>query len=144
METWHCKKLKFDSNDKNDLVLIRGNYDNFVLKEPPRIPFSINELKMRRNISKDVFKRITFFVDVIKDNYPTFDLSAFYRNIKTLCVILFYNNDENFEKAGWYNMYDNEIHIVKNLLDSSFFHELFHLSTTYLIAEENLIYTGFC
>jgi hypothetical protein len=138
---WHVKQLEYEF--ANNYALIKTNKLKYMVFFPPTIKSGPKLLKERLSLRKVFFRKISFFISINKEFSPSFDLNNFYQNINTARFITF--SDEDAKKNGYFGLYYNGDNIIKTIQSedhSTIYHELYHLSSSY-IAKDGTVFTGF-
>ncbi|NLA32689.1 MAG: hypothetical protein GX864_01910 [Mollicutes bacterium] len=138
---WYVKQLEYEF--ANNYALIKTNKLKYMVFFPPTIKSGPKLLKERLSLRKVFFRKISFFISINKEFSPSFDLNNFYQNINTARFITF--SDEDAKKNGSFGLYYNGDNIIKTIQSedhSTIYHELYHLSSSY-IAKDGTVFTGF-
>ena len=77
----------------------------------------------------EIMDRIKNFCLTLKRLKPNINLDNLKNNLKTLKVILYFN-DDTLDFNGAYDFISNEIHLDYKCIEIAFYHELFHLASS--------------
>ena len=120
------------------------------ISSPMIISKTLSEEEKAQILKKQFGENVLYFVETILDKNPDANLSLLYENLPTLDIFLKNYNFSNMvlraSNCGDYNTKTNIARVTqnKNLFSQSFYHELFHVSSTLYDKQEDISYSGFC
>ncbi len=115
------------------------------VKLPPELKVECIEPDYTQ-ISANYAKVLATFAEILHTNFKPEDLKYFYRNIKNISIQTMAkenNPTTNSFISGYYVCNTNEMFVLENGAISTFYHELFHLASTYVDEANGTIYIGF-
>ena len=144
MNTWNVSQTNIDYQ-QNYVLVDTQNYA-FKAKYPPRLFFYQPKIEKKFYLHEELNGYIRYFVEETKRKSPNFNLNNFYRNINNSSIIILNAENKLDSKTiivpAAYNFAGNVITISHKKNMHSLFHELYHLSASY-IDDDGVIYSGF-
>lgn len=95
-----------------------------------------NDINYKKILDKKFSEDILLFVDIMLKNFKKQDLKCLKNNINELNIDVL-----DIEVLGLYDVFNNIILLKKDSIYSSIFHELMHLSSSYI--KNDTVYCGF-
>ena len=112
---------------------------------PPEIIVNNNEIDIKQIEKKKYGEYIQKFIEVLINNFSQDDLNIFYNNINSLMTkpqkFNLRNLFLNVRVCGTYSINKNEICLDDKYIETTIYHELFHMASSIHI--NNIIYSGF-
>ena len=108
---------------------------------PPELTQEYSDVDIKKWASQKFGAAVSHFVEVMKDKFPTTDLTNFYNNLNELKI----NSKDVVLRpgvSGIYNARNNEIYVDEDEWGSTaLYHELFHMSSRTF--KDEVAYCGF-